>query len=236
MLTHWRTVNNYQIPDGESVSQVAERMFNLFKAINKDYQGKNILLVSHGDNIRILNGRLLGLKNGEIFQKPMPENTDVIKLAEKTVDLHKDVVDAIGFECPKCQSQMKRISEVLDCWFESGSMPYAQFHYPFESKDKFKKTFPADFIAEGVDQTRGWFYTLMVLSTALFNQPAFRHCVVNGIVLAEDGKKMSKRLKNYPEPMELVEKHGADAIRFTLMSSPAVRGEDLRFSERSVEE
>src|SRR3989344_2343067 len=209
MLTHWRTVNNYQIPDGESVSQVAERMFNLFKAINKDYQGKNILLVSHGDDI---------------------------KLAEKTVDLHKDVVDAIGFECPKCQSQMKRISEVLDCWFESGSMPYAQFHYPFESKDKFKKTFPADFIAEGVDQTRGWFYTLMVLSTALFDEPAFRHCVVNGIVLAEDGKKMSKRLKNYPEPMELVEKHGADAIRFTLMSSPAVRGEDLRFSERSVEE
>jgi len=236
MLTHWRTVNNYQIPDGESVSQVAERMFNLFKAINKDYQGKNILLVSHGDNIRILNGRLLGLKNGEIFQKPMPENTDVIKLAEKTVDLHKDVVDAIGFECPKCQSQMKRISEVLDCWFESGSMPYAQFHYPFESKDKFKKTFPADFIAEGVDQTRGWFYTLMVLSTALFNQPAFLNVIANGIVLSANGAKMSKRLKNYPEPDLIMDKYGADALRFYLLSSPVMIAENLNFSESGVKE
>ena len=134
---------------------------------------------------------------------------------------------------------VKRIPEVVDCWFESGSMPYAQRHYPFEVGDRDRKTppaFPADFIAEGLDQTRAWFYTLMVLSTALFNETPFRHVVVNGIVLAEDGKKMSKRLRNYPDPMEVVSRHGADAVRFTLMSSPAVRAEDLRFSEKLVEE
>ena len=134
---------------------------------------------------------------------------------------------------------VKRIPEVVDCWFESGSMPYAQRHYPFEVGDRDRKTppaFPADFIAEGLDQTRAWFYTLMVLSTALFNETPFRHVVVNGIVLAEDGKKMSKRLRNYPDPMEVVSRHGADAVRFTLMSSPAVRAEDPRFSEKLVEE
>jgi len=152
---------------------------------------------------------------------------------EPVTDLHKQFVDPIVIH--KDGKAYHRISSVLDCWFESGSMPYAQQHYPFEHADNFTKLFPAQFIAEGLDQTRGWFYTLTVLSTALFNQPAFKHVVVNGLVLAEDGKKMSKRLKNYPEPGIVLEKYGADALRFYLMSSPVVRGEDLRFSEKGVD-
>jgi len=109
---------------------------------------------------------------------------------------------------------LKRVSEVFDCWFESGSMPYAQLHYPFENKERFERTFPADFIAEGIDQTRGWFYTLLVIATALFDKPPFKNLIVNGLVLAADGKKMSKRLKNYPDPMIITNKYGADALRF----------------------
>jgi len=135
---------------------------------------------------------------------------------------------------------MKRVPEVFDCWFESGSMPYGQFHYPFENKEKFEpekeRGFPADFIAEGVDQTRGWFYSLLVLSTALFGKSPYKNVVVNGLVLAENGKKMSKRLNNYPDPTNLVQKYGADALRFYLLSSPAVRAESLNFSEKGVDE
>ena len=114
-------------------------------------------------------------------------------------------------------------------------MPYAQNHYPFENKKLTEAGFPADFIAEGLDQTRGWFYTLTVLSVALFDQPAFKNVIVNGIILAEDGNKMSKRLRNYPDPEVLINKYGADAVRFYMLQSPAVRAEDLRFSERGVE-
>ena len=155
---------------------------------------------------------------------------------KKITDLHKHVVDSIEFKCEKCGGVMRRIPEVLDCWFESGSMPYAQIHYPFENKEWFEKNFPAEFIAEGVDQTRGWFYTLMVLSTALFNKPAFKNVIANGIVLAEDGQKMSKRLKNYPEPDDIIDKYGADALRLYLLTSPVMEGETLNFSEAGVKE
>ncbi len=153
-------------------------------------------------------------------------------------DLHIHFVDKIHADCPKCgtANTLQRTPEVLDCWFESGSMPYAQMHYPFENAEEFKQSFPADFIAEGIDQTRGWFYTLTVLSSALFDQPAFRNCVVNGLVLAEDGKKMSKRLKNYPDPNMILDKYGADALRLYLLQSPAVHGEELRFSEKFLVE
>ncbi|MCA9344200.1 class I tRNA ligase family protein, partial [Candidatus Saccharibacteria bacterium] len=117
---------------------------------------------------------------------------------QKITDLHTHFLDKITFKSPKTGDLMTRVPEVLDCWFESGSMPYAQAHYPFENKEEFEKNFPADFIAEGLDQTRGWFYTLLVLSNALFDKPAFKNVIVNGIILAEDGRKMSKSLKNYP--------------------------------------
>lgn len=148
-------------------------------------------------------------------------------------DLHRHFID--DFVIRRGDKVFKRIPEVFDCWFESGSMPYAQNHYPFENREVFEKNFPADFIAEGLDQTRGWFYTLTILSTALFDQPAFKNVVVNGIILAEDGAKMSKRLRNYPDPLEVVSKYGADAIRLYMMHSPAVRADDLCFSEKGVE-
>eukprot|EP00003_Mantamonas_plastica_P009140 TRINITY_DN1845_c0_g1_i6.p1 TRINITY_DN1845_c0_g1~~TRINITY_DN1845_c0_g1_i6.p1 ORF type:complete len:652 (+),score=256.64 TRINITY_DN1845_c0_g1_i6:67-1956(+) len=133
------------------------------------------------------------------------------------------------------KGDLRRVDEVFDCWFESGSMPYASKHYPFENKEKFDETFPADFIAEGLDQTRGWFYTLLVISTALFDKPAFKNLIVNGLVLAEDGKKMSKRLKNYPPPTYILDKYGADALRLYLINSPVVRAEPLRFAESGVQ-
>lgn len=149
----------------------------------------------------------------------------------KLDDIHRHFIDDIEIPDPRGKEfpNLKRIEEVFDCWFESGSMPYAQQHFPFENKEKFEEGFPADFVAEGLDQTRGWFYTLMVLSTALFNKPAFKNIIVNGLVLAADGKKMSKRLKNYPDPTLLVNEHGADALRLYLVTSPVVRGESLRF-------
>lgn len=151
---------------------------------------------------------------------------------ERVTDLHKHVIDNITFE--KDGKLFKRTPEVLDGWFESGSMPYGQFHYPFENKERFESHFPADFIAEGLDQTRGWFYTLSILSTALFDRPAFKNCVVNGLVLAEDGRKMSKRLKNYPDPTLILDTYGADALRLYLIDSPVVRADDLCFSEEGV--
>ncbi|MBS0626962.1 MAG: class I tRNA ligase family protein, partial [Verrucomicrobia bacterium] len=155
------------------------------------------------------------------------------KTGKKITDLHRHFIDDLTFE--EEGKIFRRIPEVFDCWFESGSMPYAQNHFPFENEEKTLKAFPADFIAEGLDQTRGWFYTLTVLAAALFDKPAFKHVIVNGIILAEDGNKMSKRLKNYPEPEKVFNKHGVDALRLYLMSSPAVYAEDLRFSEKDVE-
>ena len=150
----------------------------------------------------------------------------------KLDDLHKHFVDKV--EIKKDGKVYRRTPEVFDCWFESGSMPYASHHYPFENKDFVEKTLPADFIAEGLDQTRGWFYTLTILSNALFQKPTFQNVIVNGIILAEDGSKMSKSKKNYPDPNELIDRVGADAIRLFLINSAALKAEDLRFSEEGV--
>ena len=150
-------------------------------------------------------------------------------------DLHRHHIDDLTWPGDG-GGTFRRIPEVLDCWFESGSMPYAQNHYPFEHKELVEQNLPADFIAEGLDQTRGWFYTLLVLSTALFDRPAFQNVIVNGLILAEDGHKMSKRLKNYPDPAEVIERFGADALRAYLIDSPVVRAEPMRFSERGVRE
>jgi isoleucyl-tRNA synthetase len=160
------------------------------------------------------------------------------KLPERDgeLDLHKPYIDDVSFECEKCKKEMKRIPDVFDCWFESGSMPYAQLHYPFENKEEFENNFPADFIAEGLDQTRGWFYTLHVLSTILFDKPAFKNVIVNGIILAADGEKLSKRKKNYPNPEEVFGTMGVDSMRYLLLSSPAVLADDVRFSAPHVDE
>lgn len=154
----------------------------------------------------------------------------------KTSDLHRESVDDLDFTIDGEEGTYKRITEVLDCWFESGSMPFAQLHYPFENKGVFDQGFPAEFIAEGLDQTRGWFYTLTILSTALFDKPAFKNVIVNGMVLAEDGKKMSKRLKNYTQPDELMEKFGADALRLYLINSGLVQAQEQRFTDNGVKD
>lgn len=152
---------------------------------------------------------------------------------ERVEDLHKHVVDKITIE--KDGKTYRRTPEVLDCWFESGSMPYAQHHYPFGKSEDLQEFFPADFIAEGLDQTRGWFYTLLVLSTAIFGKSSYRNVIVNGLVLAGDGRKMSKRLKNYPDPTYILDTYGADALRLYMINSPVVRAEDLCFSEEGVQ-
>ncbi len=154
----------------------------------------------------------------------------------KINDLHREHVDDLHFTLPGEDGVYKRIPEVLDCWFESGSMPYSQLHYPFENEEIFKEGFPAEFIAEGLDQTRGWFYTLTVLSSALFDKPAFKNVIVNGMVLAADGKKMSKRLRNYTPPDELIETFGADALRLFLINSGLVKAEELRFTDEGVKD
>ncbi|WDF91125.1 isoleucine--tRNA ligase [Aeromonas hydrophila] len=162
---------------------------------------------------------------------------ELTKLTGQTIsDLHRDYIDDITFTLPNERGVYHRISEVFDCWFESGSMPYAQVHYPFENKEQFEANFPASFIAEGVDQTRGWFYTLQVLSEILFSKPAFTNVIVNGIVMAEDGKKMSKRLKNYTAPDILMEQYGADALRLYLINSGLVKAEEQKFSDSGVQE
>jgi len=169
------------------------------------------------EELKELSGGKLPLNNGEI-------------------DLHKPYIDDVKIKCKTCSAEMRRVPDVLDCWFESGSMPYAQLHYPFENKAGFENNFPANFIAEGLDQTRGWFYTLHVLATILFNKPAFQNVIVNGILLAADGEKLSKRKKNYPDPSVLFETQGVDSTRYFLYNSTAPLAEDVRFSERHVEE
>ena len=153
---------------------------------------------------------------------------------ENVDDLHKHCIDHLEIPAPSGNGTLQRVPEVLDCWFESGAMPYAQNHYPLGSKEAFEASFPADFISENLDQTRGWFYTLTILSAALFDKPAFQNCIVGGMLLAEDGRKLSKRLRNYPDPGEMLEKYGADAMRLYLLNSPAMKAEELRLTESGM--
>jgi isoleucyl-tRNA synthetase len=152
-------------------------------------------------------------------------------------ELHRPVVDDLvrpNPDDPSGKSMMRRVPEVLDCWFESGSMPFAQVHYPFENREWFESHYPGDFIVEYIGQTRGWFYTLHVLATALFDRPAFKSCISHGIVLGDDGQKMSKSLRNYPDPMKVFDTYGADAMRWYLLSSSILRGADFSVTEAGM--
>ncbi len=239
---------------GETLGEVRKRVMNFLLEIDAKHKGKKILIVSHGDPLWILEGAALGLSNkkiNELGEKKYlkPGELREIKLLSLpyapngAVDLHRPYIDQMKLRCPHCKGEMARIPEVFDCWFESGSMPYAQWHYPFENKKFVESTFPADFIAEGLDQTRGWFYTLHVLGTALTmaniglgkSQPAFKNVIVNGLVLSESGQKLSKRLRNYTEPEIVFQQYGADALRYFLLSSTPI-GEDYRFSDKGVQE
>jgi len=233
---------------GENLMDVKRRAMGALSEMEQQYKGKRILIVTHEYTAWML---ALGAEGGTIERGVTikEDKDDFLKTGAWTelafpaiprnrdyeLDLHRPYIDDIVFDCA-CGGTLRRIPEVFDCWVESGSMPFAQFHYPFENHDLFEKNFPAHFIAEGIDQTRGWFYSLLVLSTALFGKSPYRHVIVNGTVLTEDGQKMSKRLQNYTDPMSIVDRYGADALRYYLLSAPVVHGEDLRFSEKGVDD
>ena len=234
----------------ETIEDIKKRIIQFMFEIDKKYEGKNILIVSHGGPIRIIKlwTEYLTQKDIEKHYYDFPFiNAETIKIdfvalphnENFEIDLHRPYIDEVVLHDEK-NVPMKRIPEVFDCWLESGSMPFAQNHYPFENKELFEKKnspiFPADFIAEGQDQTRGWFYTMIVLGTGVFDMSPYKRVVVNGMILAEDGRKMSKSLNNYPDIMYIVDKYGADALRYYLISSPAVKAEDLNFSEKGVDE
>jgi len=233
---------------GENLMEVKHRVMSALEDIEKKYAGKTILLVTHEYPVWMLEAGIQGMNKEEVTAlkedrddfietgtahdfsfTPSPHNADF------EYDVHRPYIDDVSVVCT-CGEVMKRVPYVFDCWFESGSMPYAQFHYPFENKELFEKNFPANFIGEGVDQTRGWFYNMLVLSVGLFNKAPFEQVIVNGQILAEDGQKMSKSLRNYPDPWNLLNVYGADAIRYYLLSAPIVHAEDMAFSEKGVDE
>jgi isoleucyl-tRNA synthetase len=228
---------------GENVRDVRMRAMEFLFETDAKFEGKKILIITHGDVVWMLDTTVRGLSDEEAQNSEYNQPADVADIsfvpyphgADYEFNLHRPYIDAVSFVCD-CGAVMKRVPEVFDCWFESGSMPYAQFHYPFENEDEFHKNFPANFIAEAVDQTRGWFYNMLALSVGLFGKAPFKSVITTGLILAEDGQKMSKRLKNYPDPMEVAEKYGADALRYYLLSAPVVHAEDLNFSEKGVDE
>ena len=223
--------------DGETITQNSSRVKNALKYWNNKAKSQTLVFVSHADTIGLARQAFRNFdyaKQRKIF---LPKNAE-IKVhywdndRKAEVDLHKPYVD--NYRGIQNGKTYKRTPEVLDCWFESGSMPFGQDHYLGEADHNI--SYPADFIAEGLDQTRGWFRSLHVVGHAIKGQNAFKNVVVNGLVLAEDGKKMSKSLKNYPDPRMLIEKRGADAFRLYTLSSPVVRSEPMRFAERGVEQ
>jgi isoleucyl-tRNA synthetase len=175
-----------------------------------------------------------GLKIKDINNGNQELKSEILNL--ESLDLHKPYIDRIKLKCEKCEGEMSRVPEVVDCWVESGSMPFAELHAPFENQELFKQRFPADFVAEYIAQTRAWFYVMHVMSTILFGHAPFKNVSTTGNILAEDGSKMSKSKKNYPDPWVLIEKYGIDALRFYLLTSPVMNGDDINFSEKSVQE
>jgi isoleucyl-tRNA synthetase len=245
---------------GENFTDVKRRVGDFIYDIDSTYSNKKILIVTHDTPSWLLFAAATGLdesqanalrgttrffiENAQIRPldfTPLPHNPDY------TLDLHRPYIDEIELTS-KAGNKLVRVPEVFDCWFESGSMPFAEAHYPFETDEfapvtgtfsrlfKKSKGFPAQFIAEGVDQTRGWFYSMLVLGVALFDKSPFENVIVNGTILAEDGEKMSKSKKNYPDPMVVVDKYGADAVRYYMLSSPVVHAQDFCFSEKGVDE
>ncbi len=254
-------------PNGESVADVKKRTAEFLYDLDQKHQGEDILVVTHGLPLRLMIDTAKGITARDLLRsgwrdysdptaslhecdfRALPHNDDF------ELDLHRPYIDKVTWTVPVEKGarlvngglagegeteQMVRIPEVFDVWYDSGSMPFAQAHYPFENKELFETKnsplFPADFIAEGLDQTRGWFYSLMVLSTALFDKSPYKTVIVNGLMLAEDGRKMSKSLKNYPDIELTFNKYGVDALRYFIASSSAVRSEEILFSEKALDE
>ena len=238
----------FSAPEGEGYKDLRNRISDFLHDIDRKYEGKTILVVTHQAGVKMLEAVSLGGREEDVDavwedEKVVTGSLHEINFASlpknelNELDLHRPFIDAITWQSPSGKT-MKRIPDVFDTWYDSGSMPFASKHYPFENKEEVENGlyFPADFIAEAVDQTRGWFYSLLVLGVGLFNETPYKNVVVTGLILAEDGRKMSKSLKNYPDLMLTVDKYGADALRFFLASSPVIKGEDVNFSEKSLDE
>src|SRR3989338_5482369 len=234
---------------GESFNDLRKRMGEFLYDVEKKYSGKNILIVSHGDPIWMLCSVAKGLNEkeativrenkGDFIDKgefmelpfvPLPHDKNF------TLDLHRPYIDEVELVCPDCGGEMKRTTEVLDGWFESSSMPFAEYHYPFENKEQFEKRFPGDFVAEYIAQTRTWFYYMHAIAGILFGNISFKNVISTGNILGEDGTKMSKSKGNYTDPMINMDKFGADALRYYLMASPVMQAEDIKFSDNEVKE
>lgn len=236
-----------KVPGGETLPELRARIFPTVEELEKKYRGKNILIVSHETPLWALWAASVGLSNDEMIKlrlkdvfmhyaevKKMPYRI-VPRNETGEVDFHLPYIDEVKLFCG-CGGGLRRIPDVFDCWFESGSMPFAEKHYPFENKKLFEQNFPAHFIAEYIAQTRGWFNKLHVLATALFEKPSFLHAVTTGTILSEKGEKLSKSKQNFPDPWLIFERYGVDAIRYYLMSSPVMLADNINFSEKDVDE
>lgn len=258
----WRETEAHVLGTGkpyagmETPADIKKRVFDALYDIDQKYKDKNILIIAHG---AILNTLMAGVEHVPSLQYIFHDSRrlfkhtaevhdlDFVRLPhnkEFHLDLHRPFIDKVSCVAPDGESLM-RVPEVFDCWFESGAMPYGESCYVGKAKDNFNpkgglfnrsRGFPADFIAEGLDQTRGWFYSMLVLGVGLFNKSPYKNVIVNGIILAENGEKMSKRLNNYPDPMAVVGRYGADALRYYLLSSPVVVAQDVKFSEKGVDD
>jgi len=249
-----------RLEGAENYSDVRKRTGEFIYDMEKKHSGKNILIITHDGPAFILSSIVLGLDDrGAIdyrdnklhyFDNAAPEKLDFAPLPhndKQEIDFHRPYIDDIKLQLPSGE-RLIRTEEVFDCWFESGSMPFGEAHYPFENRDFApargllsnilgkSRGYPADFIAEGLDQTRGWFYSMLVLGSSLFGRAPYKNVIVNGIILAEDGQKMSKSKNNFPDLLPVVNTYGADALRYYLLSSPAVRAQEFCFSERGVDE
>ena len=236
------------IPGVENRFDVAKRVGNFLYELDATYKGKKILIVGHASSTYALRCVAEGAdleRSLEIKAEGYMGNAEVVEVPFTVVphndfyalDYHRPYIDNVELYDTD-GTKLVRVPDVFDCWFESGSMPYAQKHYLGEALEDFDPQtglgFPADFISESIDQTRGWFYSLMVLGVALFGTSPFKHVITNGLVLAEDGRKMSKSLRNYPDPMDVANTIGSDSMRIYLLSSTIIKGEDLNFSEKGV--
>ena len=236
---------------GESVFDVKKRAAQFLYEIDSENKGENILIVTHGLTIRMMKEISLGRTARDMIRSGWQDSSDpnasihYIDFVQWPhnedfeLDVHRPFIDSVTWKNEEGEL-MKRIPDVFDVWYDSGSMPFASQHYPFENKEAFdmdgSKYFPADFIAEGLDQTRGWFYSLLCLGVGIFGKSPYKNVSVNGLILAEDGRKMSKSLQNYPEIMTVIDRMGADSLRYFLVTSPAVTAEEVAFSEKGLDE
>ena len=239
---------------GESLRDVRWRVWDFLRDCEKKYKGKNILIISHeypiwmlcqaahgwSEKRAIVEKETLdkGKRDGRFISFAEVQKLD-LKIVPRDesgeIDLHRPYIDDITFSCDACGSMMRRTTEIFDSWMEAGSMPFAEYHYPFEQRDIFKSRFPAQFVAEYIAQTRAWFYVMHVIGLIIFGKAPFENVITTGTILAEDGSKMSKSKENFPDPRLLIDKYGADSLRFYLMNSVVMQADNLNFSEKGVE-